>query len=130
MKLEKCIQLLMFVLVWVLTSTLMTNLEPAQADDSGLASALHTLARERGKICMVGHFHSGTSSDKKSKRIARKAAIKSWEEFTDWEYGSDWAKFSRSRNQGKKCSKSGKTWRCSVEARPCRRINKQYSSVK
>lgn len=101
-----------------------------QADDSGLAGALHDLGKEKGKICMVDHFHNGTSFDQKSKRKALKEAIKSWEEFTAWEYGSDWGKFRRARSRGQRCNKSEKTWSCSVEARPCRTVNKQYATVK
>ncbi len=126
---ETCLKRMIFAIVWAAASISSAGGGPAQADDSGLASALHDLTRERGKICMVSHFHSGTSADQKTKRAARKAAIKSWEEFTDWEYGSDWAKFSRAQSRGQLCDKTGKTWTCSVEARPCRRLNKQYSSV-
>ena len=88
------------------------------SDDTGFAS-MHDLRKERGKLCMIGHFHHGSSSVQKSKRKAKREAIISWQDFTDFEYGSDWATFSRATEKGISCSRIG-GWSCDVQARPCR----------
>lgn len=90
----------------------------ALSDDTGLAS-MHDLHKERGKLCMQGHFHYGSSGIFKTKRRARRDAIISWQDFTDFEYGSDWATFSRAAEKSMDCSSSG-GWSCNVSARPCR----------
>ncbi|MGI9568748.1 MAG: hypothetical protein ACR2PH_03185, partial [Desulfobulbia bacterium] len=124
MEIQIILKRFIFAFALMFVYVLLTAEGPVLADDTGLAGSLHALKKERGRICMVDHFHTGVGADKKSKYKARKAAIKSWEEFTGWEYGSDWAKFSRARNRGQLCKKTGKTsWSCSVEARPCRRKN-------
>lgn len=64
----------------------------AVADETGFAS-MHSWRKERGIMCFADHFHSG-SGNGQTKRAARRAAIKSWREFTALEYGSDWARFS------------------------------------
>ena len=91
-----------------------------EADETGLATALHEVKKEKGRVCMVTHYHSGNGTARNSKRQAIKVAIKNWEEFTTWEYGSDWGKFRRARSRGQSCNKSGNSWNCSVRARPCR----------
>ena len=93
----------------------------ANADDTGLAGSLHELKKERGKLCMANHYHTGLREGQKSKRQATKFAIQKWEEFTSWEYGSDWGKFRNARSKGQRCTKSGKTWACSIRARPGKR---------
>lgn len=93
----------------------------ASADDNGVAGTIHTLRRERGKLCMDGHFHSGTSSGMSSKAAAMKDAIESWSGFTAFEYGTDWASFRKAANKTVKCTASASgTWGCDVEARPCK----------
>lgn len=66
----------------------------AVADETGMAS-IHAWRSERGKVCMAEHFHSG-SGEGRTKKLARKAAFSDWQGFTAWEYGTDWARFSRS----------------------------------
>ena len=46
--------------------------------------------------------------------------IRAWQEFTDFEYGSDWARFSRAAAKRVRCSRRSAGWYCDVEARPCR----------
>ena len=94
------------------------------ADDTGLASALHQLKTEKRKLCMVGHFHTGTSESQKTRRLAMKIAIRNWEDFTSWEYGTDWGRFKQAENKGRLCNKMAKSWECSVQARPCKRRRK------
>lgn len=90
------------------------------ADETGLAS-MHDWRRERGKTCMRDHWHYGSSGAHRSKKRARLAAIRSWQNFTAWEYGSDWARFYRSGSRKIRCSRSSAGWSCDVEGRPCRR---------
>lgn len=92
----------------------------AMADDTGVAQSLHSLRRERGRICLVGHWHYGSSGIQSSKRRARMEAIRSWADFTAFEYGTDWARWYRSHNRKVKCSRASGGYRCDVEARPCK----------
>lgn len=89
------------------------------ADSTGLAG-MHAWRRERGRTCMSDHWHYGSSGQQASRRTAQRAAIRSWQDFTDLEYGSDWARYSRAAGRKMSCSRSGGGWSCNVEARPCR----------
>ena len=91
----------------------------AQAQD-GMAS-LHAQQRVGGKVCMTSHFHNGQSTNAPSRKAAEMAAIRDWTGFTAWEYGGAWANFQLAASKSMKCSQSGSTWGCNVEARPCRR---------
>jgi hypothetical protein len=106
-----------------LTGLLMLAAAPATtpaawADDTGLAS-MHELRREHGRLCMADHWHSG-SGEGRSKAAARAAAIRSWADFTDFEYGSAWAHFSRAANPSTRFIKAANGWSADVDARPCR----------
>jgi hypothetical protein len=90
----------------------------ATADETGLAS-MHDLARQGGRLCMVDHYHYG-NGDGRSKAIAQREAISSWSSFTDFEYGSDWARFSRAASKKVSCTQSAAGYSCQIEARPCR----------
>lgn len=90
----------------------------AQAQDSGLAS-MHTLRKEGGKLCMADHFHAG-SGEGATKAKARMAAIRSWADFTDFEYGRAWARFGRAASVTTRYTKAETGWSATVEARPCR----------
>jgi hypothetical protein len=92
---------------------------PSQADDTGLAT-IHALRREGGRLCMADHWHYGSSGAQNNQGTAQRAAIRSWQEFTDLEYGSDWARYGRAAGQRLKCSRSSAGWYCDAEARPCR----------
>lgn len=91
----------------------------SSADETGMAS-MHTWRREGGRTCMSDHWHYGSSGSQPSRAIAQRAAIRSWQDFTDLEYGSDWARFGRSASRRMGCSRSGGGWSCDAEARPCR----------
>lgn len=90
----------------------------AVADQTGMAG-MHEWRKERGRWCFTNHYHSGSSGIKSSKRLAQRAALKSWWEYTAGEYGSDWANFRKSASQKKTCSRRGGGWECMVESRPC-----------
>jgi len=93
----------------------------ASADDTGLATSLHAYRREAGKLCLSDHWHYGSSGTQRSKKLAQRAAMRSWQNFTALEYGSDWARWYRSASRKMSCSRSSAGWNCDVEARPCRR---------
>ena len=96
--------------------------EPVFAHDTGLATALHDARRERGKLCLSSHFHDGYSSGQRSKKEAETVAIRAWAEFTAFEYGTDWARWSRAASRGLSCSRDASGgWGCHAQARPCRR---------
>jgi hypothetical protein len=90
----------------------------AWADDTGLAS-MHELRRERGRLCMSDHWHMG-SGEGRTRASARAAAIRSWAEFTDFEYGSAWAHFSLAASPSTRFTKAAGGWSADVDARPCR----------
>jgi hypothetical protein len=90
----------------------------AFADDTGLAYS-HTLRKERGRLCMADHFHTG-SGEGRTKDAARRAAIQSWAGFTNFEYGTVWARYSLAGSQSTRFTKAEEGWSAYVEARPCR----------
>lgn len=102
----------------VVAAALAASIMPATADQTGFAS-MHNQARVGGKLCMTDHYHYGNGSGS-SKAAAQKEAISSWQSFTDFEYGSDWARFSKAVAKRVSCSQSGGSYSCQVEARPCR----------
>jgi hypothetical protein len=89
-----------------------------RADDTGFASS-HDWRREKGRTCMSDHYHQGGGSGT-SRKAAEIDAIKSWQNFTAFEYGSDWARFSRAAGKSMSCSQGSSGWDCQLEARPCR----------
>ena len=92
---------------------------PALADDTGFAY-MHDLRKEGGRTCFTDHYHYGSGGGP-TKAAAQKAAIGSWASFTDFEYGSDWARFSRAASKGMSCSRTGSGgFDCQIQARPCK----------
>jgi len=91
----------------------------ADADDTGMAS-MHDWQKVGRKTCLKEHYHSG-SGEGRTKRKARRAAIVDWENFTAFEYGTDWARFKSAASRETTYEKGPKGWTASVEARPCRR---------
>ena len=92
---------------------------PAAADDTGLASSIHDVRRERGKLCIVDHWHYGSGVGA-TKKVAMVEAVSSWQSFTALEYGSDWARFQRANSRNVSCSNSGGGVSCSIDGRPCK----------
>jgi hypothetical protein len=92
----------------------------AQAQEDGALVGLHTLRREGGKICMSDHFHNGNSSGQPSRKAAEVAAVRDYAGFTGWEYGNHWANFAIAGSKRMNCTKTGNTWGCELEARPCK----------
>jgi hypothetical protein len=106
-------------LVAVVAAVTSVEISSASADETGLAT-MHAWRRERGRICMSDHWHYGSSGSLRTRAAAQRDAIRSWQDFTALEYGSHWARFSRSAGRKVGCSRSGGGWSCNVEARPCK----------
>jgi len=91
----------------------------ARAEETGLAG-MHDWVRAGSRTCMADHYHDGSGSGR-TKRAARRAAIRSWSDFTAWEYGNSWGHYSRAASKSMHCSGHRGNWTCSTSARPCRR---------
>jgi len=91
----------------------------AESQETGLAE-IHAWVRVGGKTCMLDHFHDGSGTGR-TRAQAQRAAIRSWAEFTAWEYGDAWGRYSMAASRKASCSRESGSWRCTVEARPCRR---------
>ena len=89
-----------------------------QADDTGFAYS-HTLRKEGGRLCMADHYHSGSGSGR-TKAAAQAAAARSWADFTNFEYGSAWARWSAARGKSVRYTKEASGWSADLDARPCR----------
>ena len=82
----------------------------AVADDTALAYS-HTLRKEGGRTCMADHFHSGSGAGR-SKEAARAAAVRSWIDFTNFEYGTVWARFGAAASPSIHYTRAGApTWK-------------------
>jgi hypothetical protein len=88
-----------------------------QAEETGVAE-IHTWVKVGRKTCLADHFHSGSGSGSMRPQ-AEKQAIQSWADFTAWEYGSTWGRYSLAASKKMTCER-GDGWSCYVEARPCR----------
>ncbi|MBI1385037.1 MAG: hypothetical protein GC150_09020 [Rhizobiales bacterium] len=83
---------------------------------------LHDQSPEgKGRICMTGHFHDGSSGVTPDKKIALVQAVQSWQSFTAAEYGDQWGNFRIAASQRAECTVFSGAWKCRVEARPCRK---------
>jgi hypothetical protein len=91
---------------------------PAQAQDTGLAG-MHSWVRAGGKTCLADHYHDGSGSGA-TRAQAQAAAIRSWIDFTAWEYGRRWGSYSAAVSKSMSCSGSRGSFSCSTSARPCR----------
>jgi len=94
-------------------------LERVRADETGLAS-IHDWKKVGRKTCFTDHRHYGSSAGHRSKKAAEVAAIKDWQGFTAFEYGTDWARYSLAIDRKNGCTSETSGWKCEVEATPCR----------
>lgn len=97
---------------------------PATAEEETGLAAIHDQRREGNRICMSSHFHYGSSSGHKTRKEAEAAAVRDWAGFTAWEYGLPWGSYRLAASKSMNCTKSGATWGCQVEARPCKQITR------
>ena len=91
----------------------------AAADDTGVGQMLHTMKRYGKKVCFDGHFHTGSGSGA-SKKAAEVDAVQAWAEFTAWEYGTDWAQWTKAHTKTLTCSQGGSGFSCQADAVPCK----------
>jgi hypothetical protein len=91
---------------------------PRWPRETGVAK-IHAWTKTDGKTCMLDHLHYGSGNGRKRAQAAR-AAISSWVEFTAWEYGYAWGRYSIAAGKKVTCSLGSAGWSCAVEARPCR----------
>lgn len=106
-------------LVSIVTMAANVFAPPVMSDETGL-DIIHAQQREGNKICMTTHFHSGSSSGKKTRKEAEAAAAHDWAGFTAWEYGTTWASHRLAASKSMECSQDGGTWSCYMKARPCK----------
>lgn len=93
---------------------------PASADDNGIGATIHSISREKGRVCFADHWHTWSGGIERTQKAALAAAVKGWSSFTALEYGTDWAHFERAAAKKIGCTKSGDGFGCTVEARPCK----------
>jgi hypothetical protein len=91
---------------------------PRWTRETGIAE-IHTWVKVGGKTCMLDHFHYGSGNGPTRAR-AERLAIRSWVDFTAWEYGDSWGRYSVAVSRKMTCSPKSGGWSCAVEARPCR----------
>lgn len=101
----------------VALSILLGAMGMAEADETGVAG-IHSWVKVGHKTCLLDHFHDGSGSGP-TRTAAERQAIQSWVDFTAWEYGSSWGRYSLAASKKMTCSRS-ESWSCAVEARPCR----------
>jgi hypothetical protein len=89
----------------------------AEAEETGVAG-IHSWVKVGRKTCMLDHFHYGNGSGA-TRPQAQREAVQAWADFTAWEYGSVWGRYSIAASKKMTCSQS-ESWKCDVEARPCR----------
>lgn len=82
-------------------------------------SGLHEWVKVGRKTCMVDHFHDGAGTGP-TKAQAQAAAVRSWQDFTAWEYSDRWARFSAALSKSVTCTGTRGNITCNVSARPCR----------
>lgn len=90
----------------------------ARANDTGFAYG-HDLRKEGGRLCMSDHYHSGSGAGK-TKAAALAAAARSWADFTNFEYGSAWARWSLARGKDVRYTKEAAGYSADIDARPCK----------
>ena len=74
------------------------------------------------KACWVDHYHNGGGVGR-TKRAAKRAAKRAWEDFVAFEYGNDWGHYGIAKNKGASCSGSMGRYECNVSAIPCHRVS-------
>jgi len=80
---------------------------------------IHAQTRVGGKVCMSDHEHVG-EGNLTSRKGAEAAAVRAWQDFTAFEYGSAWGKYTLAVGKTMNCASTSGRWTCNVTARPCR----------
>lgn len=91
----------------------------ALPQETGMAG-IHEWMKVGRNTCMLDHFHDGNGTGR-TRRDAEQSAIRSWVEFTAWEYGTPWGNFRIAVSKSMNCTGGNQAgWTCHVQARPCR----------
>lgn len=106
--------------LFAVAALVLALVQPAHADDTGVAQSLHATIKVGRKLCLIDHSHHGNSSGHKTERAAKAAAIDSWAGFTAWEYGTDWANIRKAIRVSMRCSQTTSGWGCDLDANPCK----------
>jgi hypothetical protein len=85
----------------------------------GEAPVTKLCRREGGRLCIVGHTHGGTGTAG-TKSVALVAAIRTFTDTMNLEYGTDWGSWSKSASKTVVYSKTTDGWAARAEATPCR----------
>jgi hypothetical protein len=101
----------------VALGVLLGTIGAGRAEETGIAD-IHTWIKVGRKTCMLDHFHSGTGHGE-TRAQAERQAVQSWVDFTAWEYGGSWGRYSIAASKKMSCERTG-SWSCFLEARPCR----------
>lgn len=109
------------LVVTAIAAVLVVGSQANSASAQGIID-IHAKVRVGGKLCLADHFHDGSSAGQPSKKAAEIVAIRVWQEFTGWEYGSAWGSFRNAASQGSRCWQTGGSWSCEVKARPCKSL--------
>jgi hypothetical protein len=91
---------------------------PLQADETGVAG-IHTWVKVGRRLCLQDHYHDGSGSGA-TRSQAERDAIRSWIDFTAWEYGSTWGSYGLAIRKSMSCSGGPGHWSCSTQGIPCR----------
>src|SRR5262245_4607331 len=91
---------------------------PRWMRETGVAK-IHAWVKVGSKTCMLDHFHDG-SGNGPTRAQAERATIRSWADYTAWEYGDAWGRYSVAVSKQMTCSQRSGVWSCAVKARPCR----------
>jgi len=100
-----------------------SGIVPTYADETGFIN-LHQLRRYGNYLCTATHEHTGNGTVQKNRKLAIRSAVRSWSDFTVWEYGSDWGKWKYARDKGVMCNGNRGSITCSVVARPCKLLRR------
>ncbi len=84
----------------------------------------HSSVKIGRKLCFTDHYHSG-SGPGANKGKAKLAAIRSWADFVDFEYGPAWARWSISVSKKVRYTKEVTGWSATVESRPCKYLGRR-----
>lgn len=112
------VKFLAIALIGVIVSIAPASARSGSAD-TGL-SVIHIQERVGNRICYSYHLHHSAGTGP-TKRAALKAAVKRWNDFTAWEYGNAWGRFSRAVGRTSHCQRrADRSYYCSIKGRACR----------
>ena len=88
-----------------------------RAEETGVAG-IHEWVRVGRKTCMADHFHSGVGKAA-TRAAAQRDAIQAWIDFTAWEYGGTWGRYSIAVSKAMSCERGAGEVSCIAEGCGC-----------